>query len=181
MRRFTIVRNFFDDSNMIVDVFKSLVGNRIELVENDKYLLLEYDFDSIDDINNLFISLGNELMVDIIGYTSTFENKLLEEKEIALELFDNLNAGMHTLKSSLLTLGNISNKKRILDLILDSSGVDKEFIKKFAENDLNVSKASKNMYVHRNTLNYKIEKLKEASGFDLKSFIDAYILYDLAK
>lgn len=181
MKRFTIIRNSFDDSNMIHDVFKSLVGNRVELTENDNYLLLEYEFDNIEDINNLFISLGNELMVDIVGYTSSYENKLLAEKEIALELFSSLNPGMYDLKSALLSVNNITNKKKILDLILDSSGVDKEFIKGFAENDLNVSKASKNMYVHRNTLNYKIDKLKEASGFDLKSFIDAYILYNLIK
>lgn len=181
MKRFTIIRNSFDDSNMIHDVFKSLVGNRVELTENDNYLLLEYEFDNVEDINNLFISLGNELMVDIVGYTSSYENRLLAEKEIALELFSSLNTGMYDLKSALLSVNNITNKKKILDLILDSSGVDKEFIKSFAENDLNVSKASKNMYVHRNTLNYKIDKLKEASGFDLKSFIDSHILYNLIK
>lgn len=181
MRRFTIIKNVFDDSIMVVDFFKSLVGTRVNIEENDKYLIFEYDFDSVDDINNLFISLGNELMVDILGYTSSFENNLEAEKGIALELFDNLNSGMYDLKSSLLTVSNVVNKNKILDLILQSTGVDKDFIKEFAENDLNVSKASKNMFVHRNTINYKIDKLKELSGFDLKKFLDAYVLYNLVK
>ena len=61
-----------------------------------------------------------------------------------------------------------------------SSGIDYAFIRGFAENNLNVSQASKAMFIHRNTMNYKLDKLKELSGFDLRSFLDAYVLYQLA-
>ena len=64
-------------------------------------------------------------------------------------------------------------------MILDSTGVGEDFIIDFAKNDLNVSKASKAMYIHRNTMIYKLDKLKETSGFDLRCFLDAYILYNL--
>ncbi|MBE6137071.1 MAG: hypothetical protein E7176_01580 [Erysipelotrichaceae bacterium] len=181
MKRFTILMNYFDDSKMVIDVFKSLVGNRLEVKEDEKYLIFDYEFDNIDDINNLFLSLGAELMVNIIGYTSSYEDRLKEEKEVALELIESLTSGMYDIKSALLSLDEIKNKSRILELILESSGIDAEFIRSFSENNLNVSQASKNMFIHRNTMNYKIEKLYELSGFDLKSFIDAYILYTLAK
>ena len=45
--------------------------------------------------------------------------------------------------------------------------------------DLNVSKASKILYIHRNTMLYKLDKLKELSDFDLRCFLDAYIVYSL--
>ena len=64
-------------------------------------------------------------------------------------------------------------------MILESTGVGEDFIRDFAKNDLNVSKASKSMYIHRNTMIYKLDKLKEISDFDLRCFIDAHILFNL--
>ena len=49
----------------------------------------------------------------------------------------------------------------------------------FAKNNLNVSQASKAMFIHRNTMIYKLNKLKANSQFDLTNFNDAYILYSL--
>lgn len=181
MKRFTILEDCFDDSKMVVDFFKSLVGNRISISSQDEYIILEYEFESLEDINNLFLSLSTELMVNILGYTSSYEANLELEKKVALSLIKKLNPGMYDIKSALLAVDVIENKGMILDLILDSSGIDKEFIKKFSLNNLNISQASKEMFIHRNTLNYKIDKLKEVSGFDLRCFIDAYILYTLAK
>ncbi|MBO5542875.1 MAG: helix-turn-helix domain-containing protein, partial [Acholeplasmatales bacterium] len=39
--------------------------------------------------------------------------------------------------------------------------------------------ASKSMFIHRNTMMYKLDKLKAESGFDLRNFKDACILYML--
>ena len=46
-------------------------------------------------------------------------------------------------------------------------------INKFFENNLNVSETSRQLFVHRNTLVYRIEKLQKSTGLDLRSFDDA--------
>ena len=59
------------------------------------------------------------------------------------------------------------------------NGINETFILEFAKNNLNVSQASKAMFIHRNTMIYKLNKLKANSQFDLTNFNDAYILYSL--
>lgn len=46
-------------------------------------------------------------------------------------------------------------------------------INKFFENNLNVSETSRQLFVHRNTLVYRIEKLKMSTGLDVRNFDDA--------
>ena len=46
-------------------------------------------------------------------------------------------------------------------------------INKFFENNLNVSETSRQLFVHRNTLVYRIEKIQKGTGLDLRSFDDA--------
>lgn len=41
------------------------------------------------------------------------------------------------------------------------------------ENDLNVSLAAQKLYMHRNTLLYRIKKIKRLSGLDVTNFSDA--------
>ena len=46
-------------------------------------------------------------------------------------------------------------------------------INKFFENNLNVSETSRQLFVHRNTLVYRIEKLEKSTGLDIRTFDDA--------
>lgn len=46
-------------------------------------------------------------------------------------------------------------------------------INKFFENNLNVSETSRQLFVHRNTLVYRIEKIQKNTGLDLRNFDDA--------
>ena len=46
-------------------------------------------------------------------------------------------------------------------------------VNKFFENSLNVSETSRQLYIHRNTLVYRIEKLQKATGLDIRVFDDA--------
>lgn len=48
-------------------------------------------------------------------------------------------------------------------------------IQKFFENNLNVSETSRKLFVHRNTLVYRLEKIKKITGLDLRDFDDAII------
>lgn len=46
-------------------------------------------------------------------------------------------------------------------------------IYKFFENNLNVSETSRQLYIHRNTLVYRLDKLQKSTGLDIRTFDDA--------
>ena len=48
-------------------------------------------------------------------------------------------------------------------------------IQKFFENNLNVSETSRKLFVHRNTLVYRLEQIKKLTGLDLREFDDAIV------
>ncbi|MBQ6165722.1 MAG: helix-turn-helix domain-containing protein [Clostridia bacterium] len=48
-------------------------------------------------------------------------------------------------------------------------------IQKFFENNLNVSETSRKLFVHRNTLVYRLEKIRKLTGLDLREFDDAIV------
>ncbi|MEG2769948.1 MAG: helix-turn-helix domain-containing protein, partial [Oscillospiraceae bacterium] len=48
-------------------------------------------------------------------------------------------------------------------------------IQRFFENNLNVSETSRGLFVHRNTLVYRLEKIKKLTGLDLREFDDAIV------
>lgn len=57
-------------------------------------------------------------------------------------------------------------------------GLDQETlftIQRFFENNLNVSETSRKLFVHRNTLVYRLEKIKKLTGLDLREFDDAIV------
>ena len=57
-------------------------------------------------------------------------------------------------------------------------------IQKFFENNLNVSETSRQLFIHRNTLVYRLDKVQKQTGLDLRSFRDAVtfkLLYEMKK
>ena len=52
-----------------------------------------------------------------------------------------------------------------------------ETINKFFENSLNVSETSRQLFIHRNTLVYRLDKLLKSTGLDLRIFDDAITFY----
>ena len=48
-------------------------------------------------------------------------------------------------------------------------------IQKFFENNLNISETSRKLFVHRNTLVYRLEKIKKITGLDIREFDHAII------
>ena len=50
-----------------------------------------------------------------------------------------------------------------------------ETVRVFFRNDLNLTAASRQLFIHRNTLNYRLDKIKRDTGLDLRSFEDAVI------
>jgi carbohydrate diacid regulator len=59
---------------------------------------------------------------------------------------------------------------------------DQEIIKTvdvFFQNSLNASATSKNAYMHRNTLNYRLKKIEKLVGLNIKNFEEARMLKNL--
>lgn len=61
-------------------------------------------------------------------------------------------------------------KKETLDSIDEETLIT---IRTFFENNLNLSETSRQLYVHRNTLVYRFEKLQKKFGLDIRTFEDA--------
>lgn len=58
--------------------------------------------------------------------------------------------------------------------VLDSATV--ELLEALFNHSLNVSHTAKALFMHRNTLNYRLERLYEATGYDARQFYDASLL-----
>ena len=63
-------------------------------------------------------------------------------------------------------------KKEGLDVLDDET---LQTIDKFFENNLNVSETSRQLFVHRNTLVYRLDKIEQLTGLDLRKFDDAVV------
>ena len=64
------------------------------------------------------------------------------------------------------------------EIFMDGAEVDIDddnlkIINKFFENTMNVTQTAEQLYIHRNTLVYRLEKLEKATGLNIRNFDDA--------
>ena len=139
--------------------------------------------DTINTEAMVKVSLGISTVVDSIPELA----RAYREARIALEVgkvfdtekniisYDNLGIGrlIYQLPTTLceLFLKEVFKKESIS--VLDSETI--YTIQKFFENNLNVSETSRKLFVHRNTLVYRLDKIKKLTGLDLREFDDAII------
>ena len=71
-------------------------------------------------------------------------------------------------------------KNNVLGKVLNDP-LNESLIIGMFENNLNVLKTSKMIYMHRNTLNNKLEMIKKESGLNIQIFQDAVAMYLLIK
>ena len=71
-------------------------------------------------------------------------------------------------------------KNNVLGKLLNDP-LNESLINGMFENNLNVLKTSKKIYMHRNTLNNKLEMIKKDSGLNIQNFQDAVAMYLLIK
>ena len=170
----------------------------LRIDERDAVVVKEFreepDKDEIMMIaQNIFDTLGAEAMITPLVGISTVAEKIQDlsqayrEARIALEVgkvfdtekdiisYDNLGIGrlIYQLPTTLceLFLNEVFKKESIN--VLDSETI--YTIQKFFENNLNVSETSRKLFVHRNTLVYRLDKIKKLTGLDLREFDDAII------
>lgn len=83
---------------------------------------------------------------------------------------------------------SISDNKILRDFLNDTLGsiveYDKstnnnyyEFIEQYINNGASIQKIKETLFVHRNTIHYKMKKIKEITGLDLKNIDDLFIIY----
>jgi len=179
--QFVIIKNGVYNNDTIREVVQPLLGNNIKIVNDGTNSIIYHNYNDEEEIRRMLAALEVELMANMYAYLSNskLEDRIDDELEIAKILIDYIPRGIYNLKEALLRISDIPHKEKILSFILKYTGISQEFIKGFVMSDLNVSKASKEMFIHRNTMIYKLDKLYSVSGFDLRCFKDAYILYSL--
>ena len=138
-------------------------------------------------------ALHDELGLRCVIGVSTVANHLREladrykEAQVAIEVgrvfeaeksiinYENLGLGriIYQLPTTLceMFLNEVFKKNPIETLDEDTL----ETINRFFENNLNVSETSRKLYVHRNTLVYRLEKIKKLTGLDLREFDHAIV------
>ena len=156
-----------------------------ELSENETYDDLKK---TADVIINLFRSDANCIVHIAYG---TIVNELKEvsrsykEARMALDVGKIFFEDQDVIAYSQLGIGRLIYQlpiplcKMFIKEIFDGKSPD-EFdeeilttINKFFENNLNVSQTSRELYIHRNTLVYRLDKLQKSTGLDLRVFEDA--------
>ncbi len=202
-----IVRNLDGGDISVYEVLKNLFPEKnkdfvININETDIAIVKETKPD-IDrkDIENLASSIADTLSGEFyihtsIGIGTTVNNlkslaKSFKEAQTALEVgkvFDN--------EKTIISYDNLGIARLIYQLPTtlcetflrevfkrgSIENLDQETlftIQRFFENNLNVSETSRKLFVHRNTLVYRLEKIKKITGLDLREF-DHAIVFKIA-
>ena len=198
-----LVRIHKNMENSSLDILKNLFPDKnqdfvIRIDDTDNVVIKELKSDvSKEEVlqvaQNIVDTLGAEEMISVSVGISTVVSNIQElaqayrEARIALEVgkvfdtekniisYDNLGIGrlIYQLPTTLcdLFLKEVFKKESIDVLDQETIGT----IQKFFENNLNVSETYRKLFVHRNTLVYRLDKIKKLTGLDLREFDDAII------
>ncbi|MCR4791990.1 MAG: helix-turn-helix domain-containing protein [Lachnospiraceae bacterium] len=190
-----------DKDSIVKDLLKGLFapqsGDVITSVDENTLILIkcfreDADPDSLEEVAQTIVSsLNTEAMISArVSYGTVVEelkdvSKSYKEARMAMDVgsifyaeknvtaYTNLGIGrlIYQLPVPLceMFLGEIFDGGILEDLDEESRST----IKMFFENNLNVSETSRQLFIHRNTLVYRIEKLQKTTGLDLRNFDDA--------
>lgn len=169
---------FFKISNENLNIIKSILSEITEIVEIVDNTIFFNDFDdSIEMLKNI----SSELFLDVLVSDSGINDEESLNWLTALYKKANLKGFVSERDLLIKTLDNsLYTKKRVFKKYINDFEMN-NCLKVFLECDLNTSKASKELFMHRNTLINKLEKFYLETNYDPKSFKDAFILYNLIK
>lgn len=184
-----IILGLFPDENK--DFVVSMNETDVVLIKEVKEDTTQKELQKI--AHSIVDTLGSEIMANVrIGIGSIVStimevNRSYKDACVALEVghvfdnecpivsYNNLGIGrlIYQLPTKLceLFLEEVF-KKGTIDVLDDETIIT---IQKFFENNLNVSEASRQLFVHRNTLVYRLDKIYKLTGLDLRHFDDAII------
>ena len=196
-----IVELKHEKDNNVLDSVRSLLGGKTrdfvtavdekniivvkELDQNDGHAELEK---AAQNMYALFKENGEEEV--LIAYGTIVNDikevsKSYKEAKLALDVGKIFFSEKHVIAYSTLGIGRLIYQlpiplcKMFIREIFEGKSPD-DFdeetlmtIYKFFENNLNVSETSRQLYIHRNTLVYRLDKLQKSTGLDLRVFEDA--------
>ncbi len=186
------------------EVIQELFPNRLKdfiIVLDDENIVLikeiknNEDLKEIDKIAQAIVdTLNTESMVKaMIGIGTAVDNimdigRSFREAQTALKVGAIFENDKYIINYNNLGIGRLIYKlpEQLCRLFLREvfksgsfESLDAEYIltiQKFFENNLNVSETSRQMFVHRNTLVYRMDKIQKVTGLDITKFDDAIIL-----
>ena len=172
----------------IIDIFKDLIGEA-EVVSYERCSVIFY-FNNIDfDFKSLIKTINDDFYTD----AHLFESGKIQfgdatEFSKILDIYNKAGLSKYTYTSNKNILAYLINRKeqaKDLAPVLLNKMVKDESLSMLAnamfENDLNISMTAKNTYMHRNTVNYKLEQIKNETSLDIRKFKDAVIMYEFLK
>jgi hypothetical protein len=150
--------------------------------------------DEIESIaKHIYSTLSAEAMINVYVSIGTVVNDLknvsasYKEAKMALEVGKIFEEGKNIVNYDQLGIGRLIYQlpaplcKMFINEVLHGISMDQfdeetlTTVNKFFENNLNVSETSRQLYIHRNTLVYRLDKLQKMTGLDLRNFDDAII------
>ena len=175
-------------SSELVELFSSF-GDQItvESVEDNLITVLDTDYYNPEPVDlSAFQELiqedfGGEVIIFVEPYVDS--NFVLGEK--IKEFVPSLPYGVFFFDDVItyaVLKQNHELKKAVREFILDATNSEViHTVREFIENNMNSSLSAKKLYMHRNTLNYRIENFIEATHINVKTFKGANAIYMLCK
>lgn len=180
-----VLSNLYVDKAYVTAVDEKNIAVIMEFADNDNE-------DKLDSVAKTMLDmLNSETMTQVrIGYGGIMESlkelsRSYKEAKLALDVgkifypaqtiiaYSSLGIG-RLIYQLPLNLCEIFMKETFTEASMEE--LDDETIQtviKFFENNLNVSETARQLYIHRNTLVYRLEKLEKTSGLDVRQFEDA--------
>ena len=182
---------------MLKSLFSSQNGDYITAVDEKNIILIkalerEDDLDTIEKTADMIVDMMNsEAMMNVRVAYGTVVSELREvsksykEATMAMDVGKIFYAEKCVISYAKLGIGRLIYQlpvnlcKIFIEEIFGDNvpyDMDEETlttINKFFENNLNVSETSRQLFIHRNTLVYRIEKLQKSTGLDIRVFDDA--------
>ncbi|MEF9967633.1 MAG: helix-turn-helix domain-containing protein [Longicatena sp.] len=178
----------------ILDLVKQLSQYYLCVTRVENQLLILMNWEDIEQATIIQQSLESELYIlskvytsrkitDLSEISSSYDN-LCEIKRLATVFYPN----KVIIKESDLSLVYTINKltKAETEKILAETNQEglkllddlenKKMIQVFFDNNLNLAETARQLYIHRNTLIYRLDKLTEVLGLDIRKFDDAFQL-----
>ena len=173
------------------DFVIDLDNNMIAIVKEVKFGTTEAELESI--ASEIVNTVTAEAMVNIhLGIGTIASNikdiaKSYKEARIALEVGKVFDGEKYIMNYDNLGIARLIYQlpttlcERFLSEVFKKDSIDSldqetlYTIQKFFENNLNVSETSRQLYVHRNTLVYRLDKVRKITGLDLRLFDHAIV------
>ncbi len=182
-----LLQNMFPDQDLVIGIDNL----NVVLI---KALPSGYNREQLTKIAKSIVeTVNSELMLQVyVGMGSPTDSihdiaRSYSEAKIALEIGRVFEGDKYILSYDMLGIGRLIYQlpSKLCELFLDEifkkeniNVLDDETIQtiyKFFENNLNVSETSRQLFVHRNTLVYRLDKIERLTGLDLRKFDDAVI------